>query len=140
MEVFNIIDLEIHGDNRGSLISVESFTEYCPFEIKRVYYIFDTKCDVVRGEHAHRNLKQLVICISGNCDFILDNGVEREIIKLNTPSKAILIKDMVWREMTSFSDNCVLMVIASDFYNTNDYIYDYGEYLREVKKLKGEKV
>ena len=85
-----------------------------PFEIKRVYYIFDTKLGVERGFHAHINLKQIAIVVKGSCTFVLDNGDKREEIKLDNPNKGLFIEGLIWREMKDFSPDCVLVVLASE--------------------------
>lgn len=97
-----LIPLQQHGDERGALISLEQDADI-PFEIKRVYYIFNTKEHVTRGYHAHRNLKQVAIAIKGSCEFILDTGKERTRVILDNPAKGLLIDSCVWREMTNFS-------------------------------------
>lgn len=123
---FKLLDFQIFGDERGSLISLEG-NKNIPFEIKRVYYIFDTKKDVVRGKHAHKNLQQILIAVSGSCKILVDNKKDKKIYELDNPSKGLLIKNNVWREMFDFSSDCVLMVLASDNYDKDDYIYEYGE-------------
>jgi dTDP-4-dehydrorhamnose 3,5-epimerase-like enzyme len=127
-----LINLKIIGDHRGSLISLEG-SKNIPFEIKRVYYIFDNKDDVRRGYHAHKKLSQLAVCVSGSCKFLLDDGVSKEIISLNSPSEGLMITGLVWREMFDFSSDCVLMVFADSEYDESDYIRNYDEFLREVK-------
>ncbi|MFJ7825274.1 sugar 3,4-ketoisomerase [Psychrobacillus sp. NPDC096623] len=126
--LFQKMTFKIHGDERGSLISLESLKNI-PFDIKRIYYIFDTKPDVVRGLHAHKNLKQVLICTSGSCKIRLDNGFEENIFNLNNASEGILIESLVWREMYDFSPDCVLMVLANENYDENDYIRDYKTFL-----------
>ena len=128
----NILDFKILGDDRGSLISIEQ-GKNIPFDIKRVYYIFGTKKNIRRGFHAHKKLKQVAVCISGSCEFLLDNGKTKETTLLNSPNKGLLINDMIWREMYNFSNDCVLMVWADDFYNENDYIRDYDKFIKVVK-------
>ena len=103
-----------------------------PFGIKRVYYIFDTKDGVERGFHAHINLKQIAIAVKGSCIFVLDNGDKKEEVKLDCPSKGILIEGLIWREMKDFSPDCVLVVLASEHYDESDYIRDYNKFLDEV--------
>ncbi|EBH8587559.1 WxcM-like domain-containing protein, partial [Salmonella enterica subsp. enterica serovar Pomona] len=120
---------QVHGDERGTLISLER-DKNIDFEIRRVYYIFDTKQGVVRGFHAHKNLKQLIIPVRGSCRFILDDGYERVSILLDNPSQGLLVNSLIWREMSDFSDDCVLMILASNEYDESDYIRDY-----EVFKL-----
>ena len=131
------INFEIKGDDRGNLIAIEEFKNI-PFEIKRVYYIFDTKKGVRRGFHAHKNLKQVAICVKGSCKFLLDDGKEKiDNIILDSPNKGLLIEEMIWREMYDFSENCVLLVLASEHYNESDYIRDYREFLRlNMKRRK----
>lgn len=131
MSLIKLISLPSHGDERGSLISLESLTSV-PFEIKRVYYLFGTKRHVIRGFHAHKNLKQLAICVSGSCRFELDNGIARESVLLNSPDLGLLVEDMTWREMHDFSEDCVLLVLASELYDESDYIRDYNEFRRKV--------
>lgn len=126
-----MIDFDIKGDDRGSLIAIEQ-NDNVPFDIKRVYYIFGNKFGVRRGFHAHKNLKQVAICISGNCKFLLDNGKDKKEVLLDRPDNGLLIEDIIWREMFDFSDDCVLLVLASDHYKENDYIKDYEQFLRLV--------
>lgn len=121
------------GDDRGSLVALEAESTI-PFPIKRVYYIFATQKDVARGFHAHHNLKQVAICITGKCRMILDDGKTREEVWLDSPTKGLVIGDLVWREMHDFSDDCVLLVLASEHYDEADYIRDYDEFLNEVNK------
>ncbi len=119
------------GDERGSLIAIEEGYN-APFEIKRVYYIFDTKKGVIRGYHAHINLKQIAIAVKGSCTFVIDNGKKREEILLDNPNKGLLIEGLIWREMKDFSEDCVLLVIASEHYDENDYIRDYQKFIDKV--------
>ena len=130
------IEFDIKGDERGKLIALEQFKNI-PFEIKRVYYIFDLKNKIPRGFHAHKNLQQVVICLKGSCKFLLDNGEERvKDIILDSPNKGLFIDKMIWREMYDFSEDCVLLVLASDYYDEGDYIRNYGEFLKNVKEGK----
>ena len=122
------------GDERGSLVAIECIKNI-PFDIKRVYYIFGTKEDVSRGFHAHKNLKQVAVCIRGSCRFVLDNGKKRQEILLDSPTTGLLIEDLIWREMFNFSADCILLVLASKYYDELDYIRDYDEFL-EVTSAK----
>lgn len=131
MSNYELLDFKIMGDERGSLIALEE-NHNVPFDVKRVYYIFGTKTDVHRGKHAHRNLRQLAICVCGSCKFLLDNGQEQMHIELNTPTQGLLIEGIMWREMYDFSDDCVLMVLADNYYSENDYIRHYEDFLKEV--------
>jgi len=128
-----LIDFNIMGDERGSLIALEE-NHNTPFDIKRVYYIFGTKENVRRGYHAHRDLKQLAICVSGHCKFLIDNGKDKTHFQLNTPDRGLLIEGLVWREMYDFSEDCVLMVLADNYYDEKDYIRDYDDFLKELNR------
>lgn len=128
MSLINWIDFQILGDERGSLVSIEQGM-LIPFEIKRIYYLYNTGKEVSRGYHAHRQLKQVAICVSGKCRMVLDNGSVREEVWLDCPTKGLLIESMMWREMHDFSPDCVLLVIASQPYNESDYIRNYQVFL-----------
>lgn len=104
-----------------------------PFEIKRIYYMFGTKQNVRRGFHAHKNLRQLAIAVCGQCTFLLDDGDEQKTILLNDPEKGLLIEPGIWHEMFDFSDDCILLVLASDIYDECDYIRDYDEFQEWTK-------
>ena len=117
------------GDGRGSLVALEA-NETIPFDIKRVYYIFGTKQNVTRGLHAHLALKQVMLCVTGSCKILLDDGVVKESVVLDSPTKGLLVESLVWREMSQFSPDCVLLVIASEIYDESDYIRNYEEFRR----------
>jgi dTDP-4-dehydrorhamnose 3,5-epimerase-like enzyme len=121
-----------HGDSRGQLVSLEKMKEI-PFEIKRVYYIYDTLPNVRRGFHAHKTLKQLLMCVHGSCKILLDNGHEKEVVLLDTPYEGIFVNGLIWREMFDFSSDAVLMVLASEIYDESDYIRNYETFLEYVK-------
>ncbi|EOI3455377.1 sugar 3,4-ketoisomerase [Cronobacter turicensis] len=126
-----IIPLQAHGDERGSLIALEE-KHNIPFEIKRVYYMFNTKEGVRRGFHAHKKLKQVAIAVRGSCRFVLDDGAERVELLLDNPAQGLLIDSCIWREMYDFSDDCVLMVLADSLYDEADYIRDYDLFLKVI--------
>ena len=126
-----LINFKTNGDDRGSLIAIEN-NHNVPFDIKRVYYIFDTKDGVRRGFHAHKKLKQLCICVKGSCTFLLDDGIKKENISLNHPNHGLLLEGLVWREMYDFSEDCVLMVLADEYYDESDYVRDYDEFIEAV--------
>lgn len=128
---YKLIDMDIHGDNRGKLIAIEG-TKNIPFDIKRVYYIYDTIPEESRGFHAHKTLEQLIVAIDGACQFVLDDGKKREKVWLNSPNKALYIGKNMWREMKHFSYGCKLMVLASEYYDEKEYIRSYDEFLKEV--------
>ena len=131
MSFIKTISFKPLGDERGSLVALEG-SKSVPFDIKRVYYIFGTKEGVSRGFHAHRNLKQVAVCVTGSCRFVLDNGKQREEVVLDKSTIGLLINDLTWREMYDFSPDCVLMVLASEYYDESDYIRDYQEFLKAV--------
>lgn len=128
-----LISLQVHGDDRGSLIALEN-GHNLPFDVKRVYYIYGTKTDVARGFHAHKKLKQLLIAVSGTvtikCEY---NGQTKEYL-LDKPNEGLLIEGFVWREMHAFSNDCVLLVLADEYYNENDYIRDYQTFKKRSEK------
>lgn len=128
---YEIINFDVHGDNDGSLIAIEG-KKNIPFDIKRVYYIYGNKKELVRGKHAHMRLEQVVICTSGSCDFTVDDGVKKETFHLDSPAMGLYMKNMVWREFTNFSDDCVIIVFASDYYDGSEYIRDYNQFLEKV--------
>jgi|TARA_R110001583_G_scaffold170891_1_gene324340 dTDP-4-dehydrorhamnose 3,5-epimerase-like enzyme len=137
MSLTKWIDFQALGDQRGELVALEIGKEKnIPFEIKRVYYIYGTAKGVSRGYHAHKDLKQVAICVSGSCKMTLDDGNHREVILMDNPAKGLLIQSMIWREMHEFSDDCVLLVLASEHYDESDYIRDYQEYIFTVTKVK----
>lgn len=131
---YKLLDFKTLGDDRGSLIAIEEGYN-APFDIKRVYYIFDTKKGVERGFHAHKNLKQIAITVKGSCTFVLDNGSKREEIRLDNPNKGLFIEGLIWREMKDFSPDCVLVVLASEHYNENDYIRNYNDFIKKVEDV-----
>ncbi|WP_332402566.1 FdtA/QdtA family cupin domain-containing protein [Vibrio metschnikovii] len=131
MSLVKLISFESLGDHRGSLVALEQ-NKNIPFAIKRIYYIFDTKQGVVRGLHAHKALKQVAIAVKGSCRFVIDDGKTKEEVILDRPTKGILIDSCLWREMHDFSEDCVLMVLASEHYDESDYIRDYSEFLECV--------
>ena len=121
-----------HGDERGQLVALEEGQEI-PFKVKRVYYMYDTGKGVVRGKHAHKKLQQILICIHGSCKILVDNGTERNIIELDKPYEGIYINHNIWREMYDFSQDAVLMVLASELYDEEDYIREYSTFIEYVK-------
>ena len=131
MSLINTICFKSLGDERGSLVALEG-NKSVPFDIKRVYYIFGTKEGVSRGFHAHRNLKQVAVCVTGSCRFVLDNGKQREEVVLDKSTIGLVIDDLTWREMYDFSSDCVLMVLANEHYDESDYIRDYQDFIKVV--------
>lgn len=125
--------LNIIGDNRGNLISIEK-NEILDFDIKRIYYLFGTKENVSRGFHAHKKLNQILIAVSGSVEIKMYDGNEWSTFILSSPDQYIKIGPGCWREMHNFSPDCVLLVIADYEYDENDYIRNFEEFKKYVSK------
>lgn len=128
---YKLIDMKVFGDERGHLISFEKNVN-CPFDVKRTFYIFDTKPGVARGAHANINSEFLLVSINGSCKVKIDDGKKQEIVELNNPHQALYLDKMLWKEMYDFSYNAILLVLASTYYDEKEYIRDYGEFLKSV--------
>lgn len=126
---YRMVHFEIHGSTSGELISLEKGS-VVPFDIKRVYYIFGAGTTAVRGKHAHRNLSQILVAVSGSVRVSCETAMGKEEFLLDSCDKGLLISGLVWRTMYDFSSDAVLMVVASDYYNENDYIRNYDEFLK----------
>lgn len=129
-----IIDIPKIEDRRGNLSVVEEFKNV-PFHIARAYWLYDVPAGAMRGGHAHKRLKQLLIALSGSFTVTLDDGLEKRKILLNRPYQGLLIETGIWRTIDDFSSGAVCLVLASELYDESDYIYDYKEFL----KYKGVK-
>ena len=125
-----LISLQVHGDERGSLIALEN-GHNLPFDVKRVYYIYGIKEEVSRGFHAHKKLKQLLIAVSGSVEIHCEMHGQKMVYLLDTPDKGLLVEGMVWHTMENFSPDCVLMVLADDYYDESDYVRDYVVFKQE---------
>lgn len=123
------IDFQKHGDWRGQLVALEE-NKNIPFTVKRVYFMYDTLEGAVRGKHSHRHLQQILFCVAGACTVKLDDGKEKVDVRLDRPSRGLLIGPGIWREMYDFTPNAVLMVLASEYYDESDYIRDYDTFLK----------
>lgn len=130
-----IIDLPKILDNRGNLTFVEE-GRHIPFNIKRVYYLYDVPGGAERGGHAHKDLHQLIIAMSGSFDVVLGDGYEKKRIHLNRSYHGLYVCPMIWRELDNFSSGSVCMALASNFYDESDYYRDYNEYLAALKIAK----
>ncbi|WP_159799742.1 FdtA/QdtA family cupin domain-containing protein [Flavobacterium sp. MK4S-17] len=126
-----IIDIPKVKNNKGNIAVIEN--DVVPFEIKRVYYLYDVPSTARRGGHAHKNLRQLLIALSGSFDVVLKDGNNKQTITLNKPDKGLLINKGIWRELENFSSGAVCMVIASEVYNEEDYIRSYSEFTEYIK-------
>lgn len=122
-----------HGDDRGQLVAIEAMKDL-PFPIKRVYYIYDTLPGVRRGFHAHKNLQQILISVSGSCKIHLDNGTDTAEVTLDQPNVGLYIANDMWREMYDFTPGAVLLVLASEYYDEADYIRNYEDFIKMIKE------
>lgn len=127
IEIISIPKIE---DYRGNIAVIENGT--APFEIKRVYYLFDVPSSSSRGGHAHKKLEQLLIPLTGSFDVVLKDGKEEKVVTLNKPDKGLLIRSNIWRELENFSSGAVCLVIASEVFSEEDYIRDYADFLQYV--------
>lgn len=131
-----LLNFQAIGDERGYLVSLES-NRNIPFNIKRVYYIYGTN-EQPRGFHAHKKLQQVLVCVKGTCKVMLDDGQEKLEYLLNQPDYGLVIKEMIWHEMYDFSEDCVLMVLASDYYEENDYIRKYENFIESLNSSRNK--
>ena len=127
-KVLNFADL---GDERGKLVVVEG-SQDIPFKIERVFYIYGSDSEVVRGQHANRESEFVLINVGGTSKVRIDNGHSEAIIELNKPMMGLYIPTMVWKDMYDFSEDSILLVLASTHYNGKEYIRDYEEYKKEM--------
>jgi hypothetical protein len=127
-----VMPLKAHSDSRGMLVAIEGARDI-PFDIARVYYIIGTE-GAQRGFHAHRELEQLLIAVSGSCRLTIDDGVTREDVILDRPDVGVHIDHMHWLEMRDFAPNTVLLVLASAPHRESDYIHDYDSFVAEATR------
>ena len=127
---YRILEFGDLGDERGNLVVVEGEQDI-PFEIKRVFYIYGSDSEVVRGQHANRNSEFVLINVSGTSKVRVDNGFEEDIVELNRPRMGLYLPTMLWKDMYEFSEDSVLLVLTNTHYGT-EYIRDYDEYVKEV--------
>ncbi|MFA6005287.1 MAG: FdtA/QdtA family cupin domain-containing protein [Patescibacteria group bacterium] len=123
---------QIHDE--ALLCFAESDNRHIPFQIKRFYYIRDVDNGAVRGKHAHKKTKQMLFCLQGSVSLILDNGLDKEHILLNKPNEGLFLDAGMWHEMVDFKKNTLLLIVASDFYDESDYIRDYTNFIKFIKK------
>ena len=127
----HIIEFKDLGDERGKLVVIEG-AQVIPFEIKRVFYIYDSESSVVRGQHANRNSEFVLINVAGSSKVRITDSREEFIVELNRPMTGVYIPKMVWKDMYDFSDDSVLLVLASTHYDGKEYIRNYDDYVREM--------
>ena len=133
-ELYEIINFNEYGDERGNRVVAEGDGMDVPFAIKRVFYMYGSDDEVIRGQHANRKTEFVLINVSGTSKVKVDNGYETEIIELNKPRMGLYLKTMVWKDMYDFSPDSVLLVLASEHYDGEEYIRDYEEFIKEVKQ------
>ena len=131
IESLKIIDLPKILDKRGNLTFLES-NIHTPFEIKRVYWIYDVPGGQKRGGHAYKTLEEVIIALSGSFDVILNDGKEKQKISLNRSYYGLYIPKMVWRHLENFSTNSLCLILASDLYNKKDYIRNYTKFKKQI--------
>ena len=124
-----IIQLPKITDPRGNLTFLENMNQI-PFEIKRVFYIYDVPTGVSRGSHAHRNLKQFIICLSGSFDVLLDDGKSKKKIHLNRPWQGLFVPSMIWASEANFDPGSICLVLVSELYDPESYIRDYDLFIK----------
>jgi dTDP-4-dehydrorhamnose 3,5-epimerase-like enzyme len=132
LEQCKIINFPKVTDYRGNLSFIEE-NKHVPFDIKRVYYLYDVPSGATRGGHAHRKLQQLVIALSGSFDVVLDDGYKKQKFFLNRPHYGLYISSKVWRELENFSSNSVALVLVSEVYDEADYVREYDDFKRIVE-------
>ncbi len=137
-EQYKILEFEDLGDQRGNLVVIEGDGADIPFDIRRVFYIYGSDSEVVRGQHANRETEFLLVNVSGTSKVKVDNGKESRVIELNRPRMGLYLPPMVWKDMYDFSPDSVLLVLASRHYEASEYIRDYQEYRTELAKMEGK--
>ena len=133
-EQYKLIEFVDLGDERGNLVVIEGEGMDIPFDIKRVFYIYGSDSTVVRGQHANRETEFLLVNVSGTSRVRVDNGKESAVIELDKPRMGLYLSSMLWKDMYDFSEDSVLLVLASRHYDGKEYIRDYDEYIRELDK------
>ena len=133
-----LISLPKIEDRRGNLSVIEN--ETIPFEIKRVYYVYDIPSGAERGGHSHKELQEFLVALSGSFDVVLNDGKQKSTVTLNKPNVGLLIKSGIWRELKNFSSGAVCLVVASDVYIEEDYIRNFKEFKRFIKLLINRKI
>lgn len=128
-----IIELPVILDGKDGCLSVVENLRNIPFEIKRIYYIYNlNNKSAIRGKHAHKKLQQVIFCINGSFRIELDDGINRQDIILDEPNIGIYMDAKLWHTMNQFSENCILLVLASDFFDESDYIRDHSQYIKYI--------
>lgn len=135
---YKIIEFVDLGDERGNLVVIEGEGQDIPFDIKRVFYMYGSDDKVVRGQHANRETEFLLVNVAGTSKVRIDNGAQSVVVELNRPRMGLYISSMLWKDMYDFSQDSILLILASRHYDAEEYIRDYDDYLAELSKMKGE--
>ncbi len=133
-EQYKIVEFADLGDERGNLVVIEGEGRDIPFDIKRVFYIYGSDSEVVRGQHANRETEFLMVNVGGTSKVRIDNGQETKVIELNRPGMGLYLSPMVWKDMYDFSPDSILLVLASRHYDAHEYIRNYSDYLAEIQQ------
>lgn len=133
MELCRLLDFKEKGDDRGKLVIVEG-NQDIPFEIKRLFYIYGSDRNVIRGQHTNRNSEFILINVSGTSKVMVTDGKKKQVVELTKPRQGVYLPKMVWKEMYDFSPYFVLLVLASTHYDGGEYIRSYEEFLCEVQR------
>jgi dTDP-4-dehydrorhamnose 3,5-epimerase-like enzyme len=128
-----LIKLRTNSDYRGDISFLEGNHEI-PFAIKRIYYLYNVPENLSRGSHAHKNLEQLIIPISGSFNITLDDGYKKRTYLLNSPNQGLYVCPMIWRDLEHFSRNACCLVLASDYFSEHDYLRDYDGFIKSARK------
>lgn len=129
---YRVLQFKEYGDERGNLVVAEGDGIDIPFEIHRVFYLYGSDPEIVRGQHANRETEFVLINVSGSSKVLVDDGRQKTIVELNKPRMGLYLGKMVWKEMYDFSEDSVLLVLASEHYQEQEYIRDYNAFLKEV--------
>lgn len=137
-EQYRVLQFKEYGDERGNLVVAEGDGMDIPFDIKRVFYMYGSDPDIIRGQHANRQTEFVLINVSGSSKVLVDDGSSKEVILLDKPRMGLYMGPMIWKEMYDFSADSVLLVLASEHYQEQEYIRDYQEFIKEAGNRANE--
>lgn len=130
----DVLQFKNFKDPHGSLIAIENLQDTVPFDIKRIFYIFDVNKDALRGNHANKKSKFCLICLNGKCDIRLNDGSNEELMTLSDPTKGLILDKLIWKDMFNFSEGTVLLALSNETYDSTEYIRDFEEYKELMKE------